>query len=76
MTIAKWINQLSTKIDTIIVEEIEDALGAISNERLWANGSNSSSEAEMHLQNADELSEYVEKIKKIQKSISNIYNND
>ena len=43
--------------------EIEEALGSISNERIWLMGSDAPEEEQMHLDNIANLNEYIATLK-------------
>ena len=66
-----WTDIINKNTDPMIIEwltqilqaESEEVTGAISNEHLWALGSDTDSETEMHLSNIDQLNEYLETIK-------------
>ena len=61
-TVKFWIKNFQDN-DVTVVEEIEDIKSTIKNEELWAKGSSSKEEEEMHLQNIAELKEYLEWLK-------------
>ena len=66
-----WTNIINKNTDPMIIEwltqmlqaESEEVTGTISNEHLWALGSNTDLETAIHLDNIDRLNEYLETIK-------------
>ena len=50
-----------------VKDEIEETIGSISNERLWLKGSSSKEEEEMFLKNIEELEEYLEWLRQLDK---------
>ena len=49
--------------------EIEEALGSISNERIWLMGTDVLEEEKMHLDNMANLNEYITTLKTLQNDI-------
>lgn len=58
-TVKIWIEEFQ-KNSVTVDEEIAEVKVAISNERLWAKGSDTEEQVEMHLSNIEELNEYLE----------------
>ena len=54
--VKNWLTELYER-------EIEEALGSISNERIWLMGSDAWEEEKMHLDNMTKLNEYITTLK-------------
>ena len=52
--------------------EIEEALGSISNERIWLMGSDAWEEEKMHLDNMANLNEYIATLKTLLNDINEV----
>lgn len=50
-------------------ENIEDAKGTIENEKLWAKGSSSKEEKQMHLDNIKVIEEYIEVLEELKENV-------
>ena len=73
-----WINDLleengiigiTNLTDEILDEEIDDILGTIKNEHLWALGAPTSEAAQMHEDNAETQRKYIEYLKELKNNI-------
>lgn len=49
-------------------ELISDYRGAASNERLWAKGANDAEQARMHEENAEELTEFADRLETLKEA--------
>ena len=64
-TIKHWLTKLYEK-------EIEEAQGAISNEKLWMLGSETKEQEQMHIDNMATLNEYVATLKTLLNDIKEV----
>ena len=65
-----WMDDLKAKIEageTTVMDEIDDVLGTISNEKIWKAGSDTKEQEDMHEQNITDLFEYLKNIQKYMK---------
>lgn len=65
--VSAWMNAYKDKDETSINDEIEEVKGAISNESLWLNGSDTEEQIRNHAQNIANLTEYLNRLKDLLK---------
>lgn len=59
-----WIDALEYTIPAVEAE-IDEVKGAIDNERIWSHGSQTPDEARMHLDNEEDLREYLDCLREL-----------
>ena len=60
---------IKVRLLTMIVTELKQVVGMISNETLWMHGSNTKEESQMHVDNLADLEEYRELLLRMREQI-------